>query len=125
MRVTKALTITTAALVSIAVAAGAYWHVLHGPTEFERSAWLEGETNLDEPRLRMVDDLLESEALLGKSRVEIEALLGAPTSTDKFKDSGLVYWLGPERGFISIDSEWLTVDFDQTGNVRDARIVTD
>jgi hypothetical protein len=73
----------------------------------------------------MADGLLRSQTLLGKSRTEIEALLGPPTSTDKFRDSGLAYWLGPERGFISIDYEWLTLNFDQTGKVRDARIVTD
>jgi hypothetical protein len=73
----------------------------------------------------MADGLLRSEVLLGKSRSEIEAMFGPPTSTDKFRDSGLVYWLGPERGFISIDSEWLTLNFDQAGKVRDARIVTD
>ena len=125
MRAIKALTVTAAAIAFIAVAAGAYWHVTRGPTEFQRSVWLQGETTSGSPRLRMADGLLRSEILLGKSRTEIETMLGPPTSTDKFRDSGLVYWLGPERGFISIDSEWLTLDFDQTGKVRDARIVAD
>ena len=119
------MTITTAAIASIAVTAGAYWRVAGGPTEFERSVWLQSETNPESPRLRMADDLLRSEVLLGKSRAEIETMLGPPTSTDKFRDSELVYWLGPERGFISIDSEWLTLNFDQAGKARDARIVTD
>jgi hypothetical protein len=123
MRAIKALTVT--AIGSIAVAAAVYWHLAHGPTEFERSVWVRGETTSDSPRLRMADALLRSEVLLGKPRAEIEAMLGPPTSTDKFRDSGLVYWLGPERGFISIDSEWLTLNFDQAGKVRDARIVTD
>ena len=125
MRAIKALTVTATAIASIAVAVGVYRHVAHGPTEFERSVWLQGETGSVSPRLRMADGLLRSEVLLGKSRAEIEAVLGPPTSTDKFRDSGLVYWLGPERGFISIDSEWLTLDFDHAGKVRDARIVTD
>ena len=125
MTAIKALTVTAAAIASIAVAVGIYWHVTHGPSQFERSIWLQGETASDSPRLRMADGLLRSEVLLGKSRAEIEAMLGPPTSTDKFRDSGLVYWLGQERGFISIDSEWLTLNFDQAGKARDARIVTD
>jgi hypothetical protein len=125
MRAIKALTVTTAAIASITVAVGVYWHVTRSPIEFERSVWLQGESTSDSPRFRMAGDLLRSEVLLGKSRAEIEIMLGPPTSTDKFRDSGLVYWLSPERGFISIDSEWLTLNFDQTGKVRDARIVTD
>lgn len=98
---------------------------MHGPIDFERSVWQQGEITSDGQRLRVADGLLRSEVLLGKSKAEIEAMLGPPTATDKFRDSGLAYWLGPERGFISIDGEWLTVDFDQTGRVREARIVSD
>lgn len=85
----------------------------------------QGEIRPDHPRLHMADGLLNSGTLLGKSKVEIVTLLGAPTSTNYFKDADLVYWLGPERGFISIDSEWLTLRLDQKGNVREVRIVTD
>jgi hypothetical protein len=87
--------------------------------------WLQGEAASNGPRLRMADGLVRSEILLGKSRVEVEAMLGPPTATDKFRSSGLVYWLGSERGFMSIDSEWMTLEFDKTGKVREARIVTD
>jgi outer membrane protein assembly factor BamE (lipoprotein component of BamABCDE complex) len=73
----------------------------------------------------MADGLLRSEVLSGKSRSEVEALLGPPTVTDKFMGSGLVYWLGPERGFIRIDSEWLTLHVDRAGKVSEVRIVTD
>lgn len=125
MKKIKALTVPAAATAFIAVAVGIYWHVMCSPTEFDRSVWLRVETTSDSPRLRMADGLLRSRVLLGKSRAEIEAMLGPPKSTDYFRDSGLVYWLGPERGFMSIDSEWLTLDFDPAGRVRDARIVTD
>ena len=125
MRTIKALTVTAAAIAVVAVLVGAYRHLGHSPSEFERSAWIQGETGSANPRLRMADGLLRSEILLGKSRREVEALLGPPTSTDKFRDSGLVYWLGTERGFINIDSEWLTLNFDKAGRVHDARIVRD
>ena len=61
----------------------------------------------------------------GRSRGEIVALLGEPTTTDYFKDYDLVYWLGPERGLISIDSEWLVIRLDSLGRVSDFRLVTD
>jgi hypothetical protein len=37
----------------------------------------------------------------------------------------MVYWLGPERGFIRIDSEWLVLRLDQSDIVREVRIVRD
>src|SRR5262245_66535007 len=33
------------------------------------------------------------------------------------RNHGLVYVLGPERSFMSIDYEWLLVDFDSGGKV--------
>jgi len=76
-------------------------------------------------RLRMVDDLLRRQALVGKSREELTALLGTPPKTNYFQDYQLVYWLGPERGFMSIDSEWLAVRLGSDDRVSEARIVRD
>ncbi len=73
----------------------------------------------------MADGLVASGALVGKTRDDIANMLGPPTSTDKFRHYDLVYWLGPERGFFAIDSEWLVVSFGTTGTVREARIVRD
>ena len=125
MRVSKALGFVTFLVAACSIAVGIYWYVALSPTEFDRTIWLQGESGADYPRLRMADGLLRSEVLLGKSEAEIESMLGPPTTTDKFRDSGLVYWLGPIRGFIRIDSEWLTLNFDQAGKVHDAQIVTD
>jgi outer membrane protein assembly factor BamE (lipoprotein component of BamABCDE complex) len=76
-------------------------------------------------RLEMADDLIAHDKLNGMTRVEVVNLLGEPTKTNKFKDWDLVYWLGQERSFIPIDSEWLVVYFDANGLVRDYRIVKD
>ncbi len=73
----------------------------------------------------MADGLVENRVLLGKTKAEIEQLLGVPTATAKFADYGLVYWLGPERSFMSIDSEWLVVAFDAKGKASEAKIVRD
>jgi len=57
----------------------------------------------------MADDLVENKKLLGLTRQEVAARLGERPKTEYFKNFDLVYYLGPERGFISIDSEWLVV----------------
>jgi outer membrane protein assembly factor BamE (lipoprotein component of BamABCDE complex) len=73
----------------------------------------------------MADRLVTRGTLLGKTREEVVELLGAPPSTEYFANWDLVYWLGPERGFIRIDSEWLVFQLDANGRVNDNRIVTD
>jgi hypothetical protein len=73
----------------------------------------------------MADGLIRSRALLGKGRSEVEALLGPDTETDKFGDYDLVYWLGAQRSYMPLDSEWLAVRFDMSGRVSEARIVYD
>lgn len=77
------------------------------------------------PRGCMVDDLLATWPLVGRDSAFVLNLLGRPQSTPYFRNYDLVYWLGPERGLMSIDSEWLVVRFDVAGRVSEARIVTD
>ncbi len=125
MRAHRSLVATVVIFGLLAVSGVVYWYISPGSADFNRTIWLQGESSRDSPRLRMADRLVKSKMLLGKSKGEVEAMLGPPTSTDKFSDAGLVYWLGPERGFISIDSEWLTLNFDQAGKVDDIQIVTD
>ena len=58
------------------------------------------------------------------SRAQLEDLLGVPPATEYFREDQYVYWLGPERGLFSVDSEWLVVKCEQ-GFVLSARVVTD
>jgi hypothetical protein len=119
--------VTVTAIVCVAIVASVYWHVTHGPTEFNRSVWLRAKITSDSLRLRMTDGLLRLAVLLGKSQSEIEAMLRPPTYTG-YGDSGLVrksslvYQLGPEREYPGIDIEHLALDFDPVGKVRDAHI---
>jgi hypothetical protein len=93
---------------------------------FDSAVWNESLDRQDDAiRLRMVDDLLRRYRLRGRREDELIALLGKPPKTDYFSDYQLVYWLGPERGFISIDSEWLAVRIGPDHRVTDARIVRD
>jgi hypothetical protein len=63
--------------------------------------------------------------LRGKTRGDIESMLRPAPETSNFRDFDLVYWLGPERGFMSIDCEWLVIRLDATGRAREVRIVRD
>jgi hypothetical protein len=56
---------------------------------------------------------------------EVVARLGEPPKTEYFKNFDLVYYLGPERGFISIDSEWLVLKLGPDARVVRATIAND
>lgn len=77
---------------------------------FSAERWI----NYPEKRVDMVDNLLENHDLMGMTKEEVVLLLGKDTETEYFKaDGNLVYYLGPERGFISIDSEWLVLEIEE------------
>ena len=78
---------------------------------FDSDAWKSVAGN-DPSRLAMVDDLLARRELVGMTRAAVDELLAVRPATGYFADFDYVYWLGPERGFMSIDSEWLCLDFD-------------
>ena len=90
---------------------------------FDSQTWKQG--NQDEVRIRMVDSLLRHHNLIGKSRGEVVALIGEPDNTSYFREYDMVYRLGMERGFISIDSEWFVLRLDANQVVTKFRIVRD
>jgi hypothetical protein len=115
-------------LAALLVASGTYRFWQYGPTAFDPVAWRNGDNvaaGSDAPRLRMADGLVRSGMLRGQSAAAVRDLLGPASPTEKWRDWDLVYWLGPERGPISIDSEWLVVRFDRNGVVSEARVVRD
>lgn len=77
-------------------------------------------------RLRMVDSLMDSRLLDGRTRQQVVDLLGPPDDTSKWRDWDVVYHLGPERkGVFRIDSEWLVIRLDSSRTVASYRTVTD
>lgn len=52
-------------------------------------------------------------------------MLGPGDRTDKWQEWHLIYHLGPERGVIRIDSEWLVIRFGTSDRVTEYRIVRD
>lgn len=115
--------------------AAMFGFVIFGPTvedhwhrrEFESAAWRRNAgANTEWPaRLTMVDDLLARHPLQGLSRDSVERLLGPRDSTEYWHEWDLVYLLGPERGLISMDSEWLVARLGPDGRVVEYRIVRD
>jgi hypothetical protein len=91
--------------------------------DFDGETWRKAAHSNDPVRLKMVDALLRKAHLVGKRRSEIEALLGPP---DERRHLGYdyTYWLGPERGFFSIDYEWLGIKF-KNDTVIEAKDVRD
>jgi len=103
------------------------WAVFRCPLPFVASWWnvdAEQGTTL-QTRYRVADRLASSGRLNGLTQAEVVALLGASTDTEKFKNHRLIYVLGPERGFIRIDYEWLAIDFDSAGQVSSVAVVSD
>jgi hypothetical protein len=96
-------------------------------TSFDSSAWQDSARvfSQDPVRIRMVDDLLKRHSLDEMTRAEVVALLGEPDDTPYFREWDMVYWLGPERGLIGIDSEWLVLRLDEHQQVIEHRVVTD
>jgi hypothetical protein len=111
---------------TLASIAFVFWLIFSCPLPFVASLW---HANLDgttfNTRYRVADGLELTGRLKGKSRSEVLEMLGPPPPTDKFEGHGLVYVLGPERRWISLDYEWLLVDFDSAGRVSNAAVVSD
>jgi hypothetical protein len=96
----------------------AEWKTAHS------SDWREGGVSVRE---EMLHDLM-TRILPGKTRAEIEDLLGSSLVTPYFRsiNKDLIYYLGPERGSAAnIDSEWLLIWLDSAGRYHHYRIVND
>ena len=76
-------------------------------------------------RLRMVDSLMDRRFLDGRTQPQVVELLGPADETSKWRDWDLVYHLGPERGLVRIDSEWLVIRLDSSRTVASYQIVAD
>ena len=93
--------------------------------QFDKVAWQDSRGVADHARIRMVDDLLKRKNFLGMTREEVTAIVGESDQTGYFSDWDLVYWLGPERSWMSVDSEWLVFRLNEENRVTDYRIVRD
>jgi hypothetical protein len=120
----KGWLVITFASAALAAVLGVRWVWFPGRA-FDSIAWQDEVQVQQGVRLEMADRLVARGTLVDKTRAEVVELLGEPTRTGHFADWDLVYWLGPERGFISIDSEWLVLRLGVDRRVVDNRIVHD
>ncbi len=97
---------------------------------FDREIWLTDKSieSIDNgltQRQKMTDSILSQ--IKGKTRNDIILMLGEETSTDKFQDDAdnLIYVMGPERSYFSIDYEWLSLSFDADDVLIIAELITD
>jgi hypothetical protein len=72
----------------------------------------------------MVDDLRSNVTLIGLTEAEVVDLLGPASTSGYFQACEFGYRLRPERGFFSIDSEWLCLQA-QHGVVTSHEILRD
>ena len=97
-----------------------------GHTTFIQSQWLD--TTLVQGKLAvrgcMVDDLLERNQLRGMTRAQVIALIGEPDRSSDFPEYDLVYWLGPQRGLVGTDAEYLVMKLDQSNRVTSVELIT-
>jgi hypothetical protein len=105
----------------------ALWRLLFPGQAFDPVVWHDEAQARTGVRSAMADRLIVRGTLLGKTRAEVLELLGEPTEERRSpgaRERDLVYELGPERRFISIDSEFLLIHLDQDGRVVECTIVT-
>jgi hypothetical protein len=90
-------------------------HVQHyfSNIPFDSETWKRAKESSDPVRIFMVDNLLATYHLIGMSRADIDNPLGTPPETPFFAKYDYIYWLGPERSFLPIDSEWLGIRFEE------------
>jgi len=69
-------------------------------------------------RRYMADTLIRNHTLDGRTLSQVLELLGTPDQDQSAAHPRrIAYELGPERQVISIDSEWLDVEFNKEGRV--------
>lgn len=93
-------------------------------TAFDSVRWKASLESNEPIKQQMVSSLQANHSLIGQSKEQVNRLLGTPPATNYFKEYEYVYWLGPERSFLGIDSEWLCLKFEN-GKVVKVDILTD
>jgi outer membrane protein assembly factor BamE (lipoprotein component of BamABCDE complex) len=94
--------------------------------EFDAKKWADeaGIYKKPYPRQQMLSSVLKT-LKAGLPKETVISMLGPRTKTDKFSNHGLVYLIGPEPSAISVDSQWLAIDFDQNDKIKNVQVLSD
>lgn len=119
------------ACITIGIVFGVGFYALmgrHSRQPFDSEAWKKAGVSNACLRKGMLFDLRKKHELTGLSREQIVELLGQPDRVGRYVKAGLDkdfnYDLGAEKGFISIDREWLTIKLE-SGKVSEVLVTTD
>lgn len=80
--------------------------------DFDKEKWFTDE----EKRYEMSDDIIESNMLIGKTKTEIQQILGDGYNTEQSDD--WYYNLGYRPGFANIDTDVLYIEFKNCKVIR-------
>ena len=94
------------------------------PKEFDQNRWLNADLGGRE-RADMMASLLRKHPLIGLSRQQVTALLGAPTQAPSSGDIDMIYVLGNDGTMFAIDNEWLEIHLDKHDRVTSFRRTKD
>ncbi|WP_299674590.1 hypothetical protein [uncultured Dokdonia sp.] len=91
--------------------------------EFSSKVWKKDENK----RVEMIDDLISKKVIDDLPAWQMITLLGMPDEDCYFYQSGhdMIYYLGPERSYFSIDSEFLLIWLNDDNFVEKYEIVLD
>lgn len=83
-------------------------------------------------RKRMLPSLLRTRALVGDTPEQVRALLGPPMQRREYTcyaerleslaPDEIVYWIGPEEGFMAFDSLWFVLTPGKFGTIDHYRV---
>lgn len=98
---------------------------LLGTNEKKLNFTMEKRINNPDDRGYIVYDFLNENEIVGKTKEDIQNLLGVPERNSFFnKENNIVYLLGPEIGLIRMDSSYLIIWLNEENKVIDYEIVT-
>lgn len=85
-------------------------------TTFDQAKWRNADLT-GRARANMLPDFLARHELKGMPRQRVIALLGPPTTTDKWRRADMIYVLGNDGSIFPIDNEWLFIKLDKHDRV--------
>jgi hypothetical protein len=111
---------------------GAAWGVVQGTKAaepgkaFDARQWQAVDGRSSTERLAMIDDLVQSNLLIGKTAEEVRDLLGDPEPVSYFENAGfdMMYVVGEGRGLLP-GPEYLAVDLSAEGTVQSVDVRQD